>query len=549
MKKVLILLALAFSFPATSQVSEEIVVPRLVVGITIDQMRADMIARYWSGFGKDGFKRLVRKGAWMIDTRFQYVPTYTGPGHASIYTGASPSGHGIVANDWYDETTGELIYCVQDTTTQQFGGLSGAVGRSPKNLVSTTIADELERFTAGRSKTIGISLKDRGAILPIGRTGDNAYWFDPSTGHFVSSSWYSKGLPNWVREFNAEKRPELYLSKPWELKYPKGRYENHMLDANAFEHAIGGADRPAFPYDLPGLFAQTKDLNLLTYTPLGNKLVTDMAINCILHEELGIDETTDLLAISYSSTDKLGHATGPRSMELEDMYYRLDEEIARLLVELDELVGEDRYLLFITSDHGVVDIPAYLTQLKSSAGYVRKDNLETTVEKAIEAKYGPGPWIKAHMNYQMYFDMNKVAEVGADPAKVRSIAQQALFTNRDIAEVVTADQLLGQEFSRGPRAKMQEGYMRIRSGDVLYSLKPGYLLENEGDERKGTTHGSGHTYDTQVPLLFFGYGIPEMQVARTVHIEDIAPTIAMWCGFALPDACRGNAIHEVFVEE
>jgi predicted AlkP superfamily pyrophosphatase or phosphodiesterase len=549
MKQVLIIGFSAFSCFLNAQVSEELVVPRLVVGITIDQMRADMLARYWSGFGQDGFQRLIRNGSWMLDTRFHYVPTYTGPGHASIYTGTGPARHGIAANDWYDRDSDSYMYCVGDAESKSIGGAPNSAGRAPRNLMATTIADELERHTAGRSKTIGISLKDRGAILPIGRTGDMAYWFDPVSGNFVSSSWYTKGLPTWVREFNKEERAKLYLSKPWELLHPKEFYENNMTDDNPYERAIGGAAEPTIPLDLPGLYAKNGNLGLVAYTPLGNKLLTDMAISAILHEELGIDEVTDLLTISYSSTDHVGHAAGPRSMEVEDTYYRLDREIARLLVELDELVGEDRYLLFLTSDHGAVDVPAYLQQLKGSAGYVVKDSITYPIERVLERKYGTGPWIAAHLNYQLYLNDDLARERGVDLSDLQEDVLAVLRQDEMVAEVVTADQLLDSEFTRGLRALMQEGFVRHRSGDIMYALHPGYLLEPSDGVHRGTNHATGYSYDTQVPLLFFGYGIPERQVARSVTIKDIAPTIAMWCGFALPDACEGHAIHEVFKED
>lgn len=549
MKPLFLPILFASYLTCTAQVSEELIVPRLVVGITVDQMRADMLARYWSGFGENGFQRLVRNGSWMLDTRFHYVPTYTGPGHASIYTGTGPAGHGIAANDWYDRGSKGFVYCVGDAGTTAIGGDPSAGGKSPRNLMATTIADELERHTGGRSKTIGISLKDRGAILPIGRTGDVAYWFDPASGNFVSSSWYTKGLPTWVREFNSEERSKLYLSKPWELLHPKEFYENHLVDDNKFERPIGGSARAALPLDLPGLYAANNDLGLISSTPLGNKLVTDMAIATILHEELGIDAVTDLLTISYSSTDYIGHATGPRSLEIEDTYYRLDQELARLMVELDELVGEDRYLLFLTSDHGAVDVPAYLKQLKGSAGYVNKDALVSFVEKQISAELGAGPWISAHMNFQLYLNHELAAERGIKMRELRRIAVDALRSESMIATAMAADELMDNEYDRGIRALMQQGYNRERSGDVMYALHPGYLLEPSDGQHKGTTHATGYSYDTQVPLLFFGYGIPERQVARSVSITDIAPTIAMWCGFALPDACEGHAIHEVFHEE
>jgi predicted AlkP superfamily pyrophosphatase or phosphodiesterase len=340
--------------------------PKLVVGIVVDQMRVDYIYRYWNNFGEGGFKRLINEGAFLRNAHYTYVPTVTGPGHASIYTGSVPAYHGIVANDRYDRASGTTIYCVKDSTVQGVG--SPAAQSSPSQLLATTLADEIERRTDRQGKTIGVALKDRSSVLPIGRTGDAAYWF--VNGSFVSSTWYMKELPKWVNDFNAQQLTQQYLAQKWEPILPIEKYHQVLPDANPYEQNLTTGASNAFPYDLAALSKGPAGLGLITATPWGNTLTTDMALAALEGEQLGKDKITDLLAISYSSTDILGHKMGPRAMEVEDMYIRLDREIARLLTELNKSVGPGQFTLFLTADHGAVDVPAYLKDLKGSAGYV-----------------------------------------------------------------------------------------------------------------------------------------------------------------------------------
>ncbi|MBK6344178.1 MAG: alkaline phosphatase family protein [Flavobacteriales bacterium] len=345
--------------------------PKLVVGIVVDQMRTDYIYRYWDNFGEGGFKRLCTNGAFLRDAHFDHVPTETGPGHASVFTGTVPSRHGVVANDMYVRATGKTLYCAAGPDTILGVGIDSVAGRkSPMNLLATTIADELERRFDGRSRTIGIAFKDRGAILPIGRTGDAAYWFGGGAdGAFGTSTWYMRELPSWVQRFNGERLAASYLGRTWDPLLPRDRYHTPLPDDNPYEIPLTGADTPTLPIDLKALHKTSGSTGIIAYTPWGNTLTTDFALAAIEAEQLGADKVTDLLALSYSSPDILGHRVGPRAIELEDMYLRLDQDIARLLEELDKRVGPDAYTVFLTADHAALDVPAYLASLKGSAGY------------------------------------------------------------------------------------------------------------------------------------------------------------------------------------
>lgn len=519
--------------------------PRLVVGIVVDQMRTDLIYRYWNNFGDGGFKRLITEGAFLRDVHFDYSPTDTGPGHASIYTGTTPAYHGIVANDMFLRSTSGGLYCAEDPLMSGVG-CEGAIGeRSPVNLLSTTLADELERRTGRRSKTVGIALKDRGAILPIGRTGDAAYWFYPGKdGHFITSNWYRDSLPDWLIAFNAEGRAKEYLRNTWDLFLPRDRYVEVLPDDNPYEKPIPGTADPILPMDLDAI--PKNDTRTLAWTPWGNTITTDLAIAAIAGEQMGVDEITDLLAISYSSTDMLGHYTGIRSLELEDMYIRLDRDLERLLKQLDGSVGTGAYLLFLTADHGAGDEPEYLRELRGSASNFDQRTLVPRIDSALDARFGKGDWVLAIANDQVFLNDGTIGEKGVEPAVVQRLVADVLLEEPLIAYALTATDLVSEVYPEGPPRSIQRGFMPQRSGDVCMALRPGVLDAADVYEvGKGSAHSSVWNYDTHVPIIFHGYGIVPGEVVRRISITDLAPTVAMLVGMTMPDASIGKVITEV----
>ncbi len=521
--------------------------PRLVVGIVVDQMRTDYIYRYWNNFGEDGFKRMVKEGAFLRDAHFNYAPTHTGPGHASVYTGTTPKDHGIVANDMFVRTTGAGLYCVQDDRMTGVGGTGVKGQRSPYNLLSTTIADELERRFDRRSKTIGVAMKDRSAILPIGRTGDAAYWFfEGLEGHFATSSWYMQELPQWLKDFNAQGLAIKYLQAKWDLLLPVDRYHHVLPDDNPYEEPLVGASTPTLPLDVAALYETGgRNTALLRWVPGSNTLTTDLALAALKGEDMGTDEVTDLLAISYGGPDELGHEMGPRALEVEDMYVRLDLELARLLKALDEEVGVGRYTLFLTADHAVVDVPEYLKDLKGSAGYVDMTTLVGSVDAALAERFGPGKWVRKRIKEQFFLSDSLIAVRKLDPVIVQRAAADVLLMEPGIAEALTASDLMRFSYNDGIREMIQRGFSPQRSGDVCFALRPGYLASWPTMVKRGTEHGSGWNYDTHVPILFMGRGIQHREVPRYTSITDIAPTIALIVGMTMPDASSGTAVLEV----
>ncbi|MBK8500599.1 MAG: alkaline phosphatase family protein [Flavobacteriales bacterium] len=520
--------------------------PKLVVGIVVDQMRTDYIYRYWNNFGEGGFKRMVHEGAFLRDAHFDHVPTETGPGHAGVYTGTTPSRHGIVANEIFQRATQTTRYCASAADSVHGVGCDDIIGRrSPENLLTTTIADELERRTDGLSKTIGIAIKDRGAILPMGRTGDAAYWFaGGADGAFVTSTWYTDSLPPWVLRFNGEKLAASHLGRTWDLLLPEARYRQALPDENGYEAPLAGAATPTLPLDLKALFKASGSTGIITSTPWGNTLTTDFALAALSNEGLGTDPITDLLAISYSSTDILGHRMGPRAIEVEDMYLRLDLELARLFAELDKKVGKGQYTVFLTADHAAPDVPQYLKDLHGSAGYVDAVELEKVLERELEALMGPGRWVRRVINEQVFLNDSLITAMKFEPLRVQRAVAEILLRQPFVAEALCAIDLMRSDFTEGVRPGMQRGFMPSRSGDVLFAYRPGYFEPYGTTPTKGTTHGSAWNYDTHVPILFMGKGIMHREITRRASVTDIAPTIALLVGMTMPDGSTGCVLGE-----
>lgn len=507
--------------------------PRLVVGIVVDQMRVDMLYREWDNFGADGFKRLVREGSFQRDAHYNYVPTFTAPGHASIYTGTTPARHGITANNIYDPALRRTVYSSRDTTVHGIGSDASYAKCSPARLLASTLADEMELRWGGASHTIGVSLKDRSAIMPIGRTGDASYWFMGGTdGRFITSSWYMNDLPAWVKTFNAEKRADKYLAGKWDLALPRARYHSPLPDDNVYEWPTTGARTPTLPLDMGALRKGGSTYDLIKYTPWGNTITTDMALAALEGEQLGLDSIPDLLALSYSAPDESAHDGGQRSLELEDIYIRLDAELARLFAYLDQHVGSGRYTVFLTADHGGADVPAYLRDRRASAGYAGPGEL-----MGFLARQGFAASVDTIVKEQLYLRANTSAET-AD-----SIAR-ALIRHPKVAAAGTALRLQ-ENGSAGPlmQAAMR-GWMEGRSGDIVFALKPAFLIYRDDEPQKGTEHGTAWNYDTQVPVIFMGQGVRHNEVLRRTDITDIAPTICAILGMAMPNAANGTIVLE-----
>ncbi|MGZ4035303.1 MAG: alkaline phosphatase PafA [Bacteroidia bacterium] len=512
--------------------------PKLVVGIVIDQMRYDYIYRYWNKFGNDGFKKLVNEGFFCRNTNYNYVPTYTGPGHTSIYTGTTPAVHGIIANDWYDKTTGKSMYCVQDDNVNPVGTTAAEGKRSPVNLLTTTITDELRISSNMKSKVIGIALKDRSAILPAGHAANAAYWYDGSIGGFITSTYYMKELPVWVQDFNKKELAKKYLSQPWNTLLPIEQYTESISDDNKYETLMKGETKPVFPHNLPE-FVNSKDgLNIIRTTPFGNTLTKDFAIETIKSENMGKSDATDFITISFSSPDYIGHAYGPNSVEQEDDYIRLDKELAELLKFIDTQVGKQNALVFLTADHAAPEVPAYLTDLKIPSGYVKESKMIDTLKRYLFKTYNDS-LVVSYTNQQVFLNHKTIDAKKYVLQQVQEDVAAFLQNFPDVAEVLTATTLNNSQFTEGSRYLMQKGFNAKRSGDVLVNYLPDYIPFYMPT---GTTHGSPYSYDTHVPLLFYGWNIKQGSSAEQVYITDLSATLAMMLNIQFPNGCTGKPI-------
>ena len=513
--------------------------PKLVIGLVIDQMRWDYLYRYYDLYSNTGFKRLLNEGFSCENTLIPYVPTYTAPGHSSIYTGSVPAINGIIGNDWYEKTLNKKVYCTADSTVAGVGSSSIASRMSPINLWTTTITDELKLSNNFKSKVVGIALKDRGSIFPVGHTANAAYWFDTSIAKWISSSYYMKNLPEWVNNFNDKKLPDLYLSRDWNTIMPLDKYTLSTSDNKGYERSLAGESSVTFPHQLSKI---SKDKYLaFEYTPFGNSLTFEFAKATLDNEKLGTNNVTDFIAISLSSTDLVGHWFGPNSIEIEDTYLRLDKELGEFLKHLDTKYGKDDYLLFLTADHGVAHVPGFMQENNLPAGVFSDGEITKEINELIEKKFNVKNTVQLVLNYQVYLNTIKIEKEGkvADEiiqAVIKFLKQKPYivdaFENEKIANTTIPEQI---------KTRIINGYNPKRSGEIEFITRPQYFDYGA----KGTTHGSWNPYDTHIPLLWFGWNIKKGTTNREIYMTDIAPTLAAMLKIQMPSGSVGKVIEEV----
>ena len=507
--------------------------PKLIVGIVIDQMRADYLTRYADRYCDGGFRRMQREGFEYSNMRYHYVPTYTGPGHASIFTGCPPSVHGICGNNWFDRKENKTVYCTDDPAARGTGSLSAAGKMSPRHELAPTLGDELKLYYTQRSKVIGIALKDRASILPAGHNADAAYWYEK--GSFISSKWYLDTLPAWVIDFNEAKHADKACSSAWTTLFPVNTYKASLSDNNPYEGTFIGETAPVFPHNIPELMQANGGLNIIRGIPAGNTLTRKFAEAAISGEQLGADAITDLLAISFSSTDYVGHRYGIDAIETEDTYLRLDRELDTLFRFLDARVGKDRYLVFLTADHAGQRTANYLRDQKIPGGIIDEksfaDSLRSISKRLLGADY-----IAAWENQQIYFTTGWRSQCSTE--KIRAFMRE-LSEIDFVDRCIFADDLYGGHAGMDYLAKLiLAGAHPKRSGDVFVNFIHGYTEY----QPTGTTHGSPYPYDTHVPFLMMGSGIKNGRSLREVSIIDIAPTVSVLCGFPIPGAATGAVL-------
>lgn len=518
--------------------------PRLVVGIVVDQMRWDYLYRYYGRYTEKGFKRLLNQGFSCENTMINYIPSYTAIGHASIYTGSVPSIHGIAGNDFIVRATGRSMYCTQDDQVFAVGieDKNAKEGKmSPRNLTVTTITDELKLASNFRSKVIGIALKDRGSILPAGHTADAAYWFEGTSGNWITSTYYKQDLPEWLKKFNEENRAKKYLSQNWNTLYPIETYLQSVPDDNPYEETYKGIDKVLFPVETASLI-ETNGLDLIRSTPFGNTLTFDMVKAAIENEHLGQENSTDFLAVSLSSPDYLGHKFGANSIKVEDCYLRLDKDLADFFSFLDTKIGKGKYILFLTADHGGAHNGQFLLDHNIPSGNWNEKKIRSQLNEYLKEQFGIEFLVISLNNYQVNFNYKLIQSASIDKNKLKETVVDFFNKMGSVAYAVETDKICESPVPTIIKEKIINGYNKNLSGEIQIILQPGWYSDND---LKGATHGTWNPYDAHIPLLWMGWRIKPGRSCQEVHMTDIAPTLAALLHIQMPSGCIGKPITDV----
>lgn len=486
--------------------------PKLVVGIVVDQFRYDYLTRFRGAYS-GGLDRLMKNGAVFTDAQYIHFPTVTAIGHSTFMTGATPAISGIAGNEWYERATKTMVTSVSDTAVKQLG--SSGAGASPRRLLVSTIGDELKMANEGQSRVIGISLKDRGAILPSGHMANGAYWFDGKSGNFVSSTFYFNDLPDWVMEFNRERAADKFAGVYWE------------------------------PFKRMPEPAGAKLWGALAASPYGNELVEALAERAVSKEGLGRDAVTDVLTVSFSSNDYIGHAAGPDSPEVRDISIRTDRLLDKFFRFLDAEVGLGNILVVLTGDHGVAPLPELSMKRKMPGGRILDGDVDRAIESALVERYGPGAWIERPSEHSIYFNRALIREKKLSPAEVEHTAAEAARSVPRVFRVYTREDLShGYQMADPVGRRVVNGFNAARSADLLILYEPYWLLGAHG-----TSHGTAFGYDAHVPVIFMGRGIKPGVYRRSIAPNDIAPTLAALLDVETPSGSVGRVLEEIIATE
>lgn len=537
LKKItIVLFCLFLSFQTKSQTAPE--TPKLVIGIVVEQMRYDYIYRYWEKLEEGGFKRLVNKGTFFKNAHHEHFFTQTGSGFASIFTGTSPSNHGIIANSWFDRDRNIVTHCTQDKRVGTVGS-RGSIGRnSPKHLLSNTIGDVLKLSNFEQSKIISIGMNPKAAVLAGGKLSNATYWFDSKTGNWISSTYYMKDLPKWVERFNNKQIPKKYMKRNWNTILPLGEYTESLPDENYNEKGFG-PNANTFPYKMKTLQGDY-GYGIVKETPFGNTYTTEFAIQNIKNEELGKDNYPDLLLISYSPTAEIDNKFGVGSVEIEDTYLRLDMDIAKLIRYVEKKIGKENVLFFLTSDHGSNYTESYRKEKKLPNGTFNQATAFSLLKVYLEGFFGKKAWIENYHNQQFYFDKDLMNKNKISYKSIEETAAKLLMQFDGVVEVVTSDILINNPLRNKQKTKIQNNYHVSRSGDLIIKLRSGWTERSLSEE---PNFANGYNYDTHVPLIWYGWKIPKKTVVKRTSIYDIAPTLSVFLNVAFPEACTGNPLN------
>ena len=497
--------------------------PKLVVVITIDQFRYDYLTRFRASY-KGGLARFLDRGAVFTNAHYEHFPTVTAVGHATILSGALPSSSGIVGNQWYDRESGKQVTSVSDDKSELFGGAPGERGSSPHRLLVSTVADEL-RMARPESKAIGISSKDRSAILPVGRMANGAYWFDTNTGNFVSSSYYFKQLPDWATKFNQSRVVDQWVGKQWTA-----------TDASAAAQK---------PFRILPATPDKAYYDMLDRTPFHNDLLVQFAQAAVEAEQLGADDITDVLSVSFSANDRIGHSLGPDSAQVRDVSIQSDRSLETLFTYLDKKVGDGQYIAVLTADHGVAPLPEVMQQRKMPGGRIPEGAVLNAVQTALSARFGEGRWVVGSSGPAAYLNYALIAQKKLNLEEVQIAAAAAVRELPHILRVYTRSELRrGLGIDDTIDRRVRNGFNYQRASDLFVVSEPYWLFESSG-----TSHGTPHNYDSHVPVAFYGAGVKPGRYNDHVAVNDIAPTLATMLDVEMPSGAMGRVLTEMMATQ
>ncbi|MCD6566674.1 MAG: alkaline phosphatase family protein [Bacteroidales bacterium] len=516
--------------------------PKLIVGIVIEQMRYEYLPRYWDKLSENGFKKLINGGSFCRNARYNYLFTQSAPGHSTISTGSYPSEHGIVSNDWYNRLLDKKISATSDVRMLPVGGSFETGQNSPVNLLPSTFSDELKLFNNSHSKIIGIGMDPDAAILSTGHMADAAYWYDDKTGSWMSSSFYLDSLPGWVNEFNNKSLSDIYLEQTWKPLFPIDEYIESQPDTSRYEKGI--KNQRIFPYDLDILSRidrNKRDYSVLRCTPFGDTYINDFAITAILKEDLGKDDITDMINISFSVLDFIGHAFGPNSVEMEDAFLVLDRDLAHLLDFLEDTFGKENILVYLTAAHGVSASPELLESKGLATDKFASLKAISLLRSYLNVTYGEGDWVLGYYGQQIFLNRNLIEDSRLSLEDFQTRVAGFIIQFSGIANTVTSSTLQTTQFTGGIYEKIQNSFNQARSGDVIINLKPGWIEENGSVAE----HNSAWSYDVHVPLIWYGWKVLRKEIYRRVDIIEIAPTLSYMLNISFPNASTADPIQEV----
>ncbi len=543
-KKLFVLTVIAFG--TFSQVRAA--PPKLVLAILVDQLRYDYMERFHDQFTEGGFRLLTDKGAFMTFARYDYCPTITGPGHASFFSGATPSMHGIIANDWFDKRTGQVMYCVADPSVEGVGTNTAAGKMSPRNFIGANFSDQMRLHY--QSKVVGLSMKDRGAILPAGKKPAGAYWFEAASGNFITSSYYKTALPAWAQQFNGRKRAAQFIGQTWSRLLDPKLYL--WPDEAAGEGVLEGEKKATFDHVIAG--SKTEGYETIMPTPFGNQILLEFAEAAIDGEKLGQGAQPDVLSVSFSSVDYAGHKFGPYSQEVQDVVLRLDRQLEELFRYLDKKIGLANIDIVMTADHGVAPTPEFAAEQGLDGRRADGNELMKDLVGKLNERFGPGRYLLTlpgkllprMFEGNLYFNQDTLKEKQLVPETLVAFIREWALSTGQFHAVYGRDQLLDGRAPGIIGQRVMNGFNAERSGDVVLIFKP-FIIPVPG--KTGTTHGSPFSYDTHVPVMFYGAPFIAGRFADEFAITDIVPTLSAALHIEEPPCSMGKPFTKALRDE